>query len=658
MQLNPNTKILIPGLDGIRALAVTAVILFHEGINNLVPGGYLGVDVFFTLSGFLITSLILNEATTNGSFSFQEFLKRRFKRLYPALLAVVVTCCIYSIFFANDSLKPIKNDLLPSIFYYSNFHQLINELPYFEQFERRRPFQHLWSLAVEMHFYLIWPILFVSYTIERHNYYKYLILFLAVMLTIWGIYLASDLNIPLDTNPEKFYFRTDTRVANIIFGAFLAFCFQPTSQGNYKFLKGPFSYVAGWGSLMLLIIAFIMIDESFYWLYRGGFSIISLATCYLIVYTSSEDSFLYRIFNFKFMSWLGARSYSLYLWHWPVYSFFRTGEELPGNPYVSAALRILLTIVLADLTFRFIETRFKGRISNAYGTLSRIVYVSFAVMSTSVFFYIALADSKASGTHTILTQNNETYTGPNTLMHDDETSEVSKNLIAPQISHNNLGEKLKIYPFELTDMRITAIGDSVMLGTRPTMVRHLPIYKLDAAVGRQGSDALKLIKELKSSGQISNEVLLHIGTNGYVYEQHLRQILELLADRKKVVIFNIQADRRWSQPNNQLFKKYSLSYPDYVFVDWEKASANHPEFFVKDGIHLSTQGMLMFTKLAKEAFGVPDVPKELLLTPTQAKRSPKINISKVNQNNSRLEENPNSLPIVVDDADSDSRTQH
>jgi peptidoglycan/LPS O-acetylase OafA/YrhL len=597
MQEKMRSRLIIPGLDGVRAIAVTCVILFHAGIYNLLPGGYLGVDVFFTLSGFLITSLILNEIESTGSFDLMGFIKRRFKRLYPALLFVIFACCTYSLFFATDSINSIKSDITPAILYYSNYHQLLNELPYFEQFGRPHPFQHLWSLAIEMHFYLVWPIIFLFYGFIKKKYFIYIAFCITVGVALWSLYLALDLDIPLNSKPEKFYFRTDTRISDILWGAFFAFCFDPKITNVESVFKKNAKAIFGVLSIVILGVAFALIDETSKWLYRGGFSVVSLATCFLIVASSSRSGVISSIFNSKYMCLIGKRSYSLYLWHWPVFTYLRAGEELPSNAYVSLFIRLLITGALAELTYRFIEVRFKRSFFNVYGQMSRIVYVSFMVTSLSIIYLIFKSNPSSNDMAVDLPNNDVSCESQNLIKSQDIQPAIVK-------LHNN-------YPISLTDIRITAIGDSVMLGARPIMARWLPIARTDAVVGRQASDALKLIKELKSSGDLSNDVLIHVGTNGYIYEQHLKQILDILSDRRTVVIFNVHADRKWTVPNNQLLKRFEKNYPSYVFVDWDSASANHPDFFVKDGIHLTGTGMNAFAKLAKEAFNVPDIPKEI-----------------------------------------------
>lgn len=592
-------KFEIPGLDGVRALAVCAVILFHAGFNEFMPGGYLGVDVFFALSGFLITTIILYEVDSNGSFSLLNFIKRRLKRLYPALLIVVVVSTIYALAFSQDAIKSIADDFLPSILYYSNIHQLAHDLPYFEQFGRPHPLQHLWSLAVEMHFYLIWPFVFLLYSPRFKERYKWFVIFSTIALTLWSIYFAIRLNIPLDVKPERFYFRTDTRVADIVFGALLALSFSPLSSQLVKPNRSLLITLLGWASLLLLLSAFAFIDESSFWLYRGGFTAVSLATCFLIVVASTGDDVLYRLFNSKPLVWIGERSYSLYLWHWPVFTFFRPGEELPDDLFVSFILRLLLTGALASLTYKYVEIRFKRGFFEAYGTISKFVYATFVIVSLTGAYYTYIYISDA----TVFVSNKP-------LSMDVSPSETSAH--EDRDSFEVVGKKIKGYPLSLTDVRITAIGDSVLLGTRSSIERNLPIVKIDAVVGRQGSDALKLLKEFKSNGDLSKDVLLHIGTNGYIFEQHLKQMLDLLSDSRKVVIFNVHADRRWTSPNNALLRKYALLYPGFIFVDWNLASSDHPEYFVKDGVHLTGKGMLAFTRLAKDAFGVPDLPKDVI----------------------------------------------
>lgn len=279
----------IEGLDGIRAVAVIAVIIFHADIDSFLRGGFLGVDVFFVLSGFLITSLIFCELKNTGSIDFKGFYASRARRLLPALLTVLFASAVYTTCFAPDATKALANDITPALLYYSNIWQLIDAQPYFEQFGRPHALQHLWSLAIEEQFYLIWPPLaLLFFRLKKKISSTAVIGLLGIAATAWTWWLADYYSIPYENKPERLYFGTDTHAMGLLVGACLASFFRPE---NHK--ERPSQLVSDLSSVLALaclLIAFVVLDESSGFLYRGGFAVISILTALLIIGSSRHGS--------------------------------------------------------------------------------------------------------------------------------------------------------------------------------------------------------------------------------------------------------------------------------------------------------------------------------------------------------------------------------
>lgn len=619
----------IEGLDGIRALAVAAVIIFHADLGHFLPGGFLGVDVFFVLSGYLITSLLFQELENTSTISFAGFYVRRIKRLLPALLTVLFACSAYSACFAHDAIQALRNDIPPALLYFSNLWQLIDAQPYFEQFGRPHALQHLWSLAIEEQFYILWPLLVFFFRFRKNLTLTILIGLLGLCSIAWMAWLAELNNIPYENKPERLYFGTDTHAIGLLLGAFLASCYRPKVTSPSA---APWHWnLLGSAALIYLIACFLLLDESSGFLYRGGFASVSLATVLLILGASHHGSVANILFQHPLGDWIGKRSYSLYLWHWPVFVYFRPGEELPDNMAVSCLIRLCLTVALSDATYRFIELPIRTHGLQAFGKFSRITFASTCIACMAAFGALHLYEAPQAITGEVQATMGELQTATEQIRAEvpEEVAATPDAPAAPlSVNPQEFIRKEGVsdaYSLNLTDIRITALGDSVMLGARPVLTQKLPITYLDAEVGRQGSDLLKRVKQLSESKELSETVLIHIGTNGYIYEQNLKQILHILQDRKHVVFINVHADRRWTDDNNTLLKKYQKNYDNISLVDWHAASESHPEYFVKDGIHLTGKGMTAYAEFARVALGVPDMPNRTTLTVarhTSAKNAP------------------------------------
>lgn len=601
----------IEGLDGLRALAVVAVITYHADIKHFLRGGFLGVDVFFAISGFLITSLLLRELETSGTISFPGFYIRRAKRLFPALLGVLFICTLYTIGFAQDAIKALQSDLLPALLYYSNFWQLMDAQPYFEHFGRPHALQHLWSLAIEEQFYILWPIcLFILFRLRKVLPLPLIIGTFSACSIAWMAWLAIVNDIPYEAASERLYFGTDTHAMGLLLGALLASISRPNDEATYK--SRWFCHVLGTTALVYLIACFFFLDESIGFLYRGGFASVALATLFLIHSAAQHGSLVNVIFDSRVLAWLGKRSYSLYLWHWPVFVFLRPGEELPDNLVIATLVRLCVTIILAHFSYEFIEQPFRMYKFRTLGRSGKLA-ITMACLSMAFAFGVLFLPPQQLAAPTITTnppvvQDSHENHPVTTTVEDSGTQ--AKAVTTPAVNPNvfiSQGHTPAGYNMELTEVRITALGDSVMLGAQAALTHRLPISYMDAKVGRQGSDLLKLVKEIKDTKSVSDTVLIHIGTNGYIYEQNLKQILDIFKNKKRLIFINVHADRRWTDDNNALLKKYQKLHENMTLIDWNAISENHPEYFVKDGIHLTGPGMMAYTEIIRLALGVPNM---------------------------------------------------
>ena len=339
----------LPALDALRGLAVVGVLFFHA---DLLRGGYLGVDLFFVLSGFLITSLLLNEWHTNGGIALRGFWTRRGRRLFPALIAVLVFVALYAFVLAAPAeLTRVRADGIAAIFYVANWHSIVAGASYWDIFQTPSPLEHLWSLAIEEQFYLLWPVLVLVVLLVARGSARVLLVVSLVLaaLSATAMWVLYD---PADTS--RAYLGTDTRGAAILFGAALACVI--TCWGvldDHRLIRAL--DVVGLVALGGLALAWARLDGQSRFLYHGGFWLTELAVVVLIACAAHSDrSLIARGLTWRPLIWCGLISYGLYLWHWPIYVVLSPARvHLDG--VALTALRLAVTFGVAIASYVYLE---------------------------------------------------------------------------------------------------------------------------------------------------------------------------------------------------------------------------------------------------------------------------------------------------------------
>ena len=367
----------LPGLDGLRAIAVIGVLLYHAGVN-WIPGGFLGVDLFFVISGFLITSLLLAEADDLGRISLKRFYGRRARRLLPALavmLAVVAT--FMAIFFRGD-LGQARGDVVAAAGYFSNWWYLLHHRSYFVAAGRPSPFQHLWSLAVEEQFYLVWPLVLIALLgfRARLRWIVAVALVGALGSAFWMRTLAVRGNVPFDTDSSRLYYGTDTHASALLLGAATAAVMAAVASRRTVTLPAVARHAIDVvGVAGLLSLGWSMHAVGYYMpaLYRGGFLVFAAVAAIVVAIASAPGGWLGRVLDVPPMRWIGLRSYGFYLWHWPVFVYTRPGLDWPLHGGVALGVRLAIVVVLTELSYRFVEVplRRHGVVAVARGVRSR-----------------------------------------------------------------------------------------------------------------------------------------------------------------------------------------------------------------------------------------------------------------------------------------------
>ncbi len=349
----------LPGLDGLRAIAVIGVLLYHAGVGWL-PGGFLGVDLFFVISGFLITSLLLSEARLAGHLSLRQFYLRRARRLLPALVVLLAVVAVFMAIFAAADFGQARGDIAAALGYVSNWWYVLHHRSYFIAAGRPSPFQHLWSLAVEEQFYLIWPAVLVALvaTRARLRWITAVALAGAIGSALWMRVLAVRGNVPFDTDSSRLYFGTDTHASALLLGAAAAAVLTGLAarlERGVAFGVRAACDVVGVVALVAVCWSMHAVDYFRPGLYRGGFLAFAAVGVVVVATASAPGGWLGRALDVAPMRWIGERSYGLYLWHWPVFVYTRPGLDWSLHGPAALAVRLAIVGLLTEVSYRLVE---------------------------------------------------------------------------------------------------------------------------------------------------------------------------------------------------------------------------------------------------------------------------------------------------------------
>ncbi|CAA9427152.1 MAG: Acyltransferase family protein [uncultured Rubrobacteraceae bacterium] len=585
----------LPGLDGLRALAVIAVLLYHAELP-WIRGGFLGVEVFFVISGYLITTLLLAEWHQQGRIDLVGFWLRRARRLLPALYLLLVVTLAFAVVFLPEEVARLRDDALAAFGYVTNWYLILGEQSYFETVGRPSLLQHLWSLAVEEQFYVLWPLLLTVALwgmAPMRRWRRRLALFMALAGAVGSALLMATLYQP-GVDPSRVYYGTDTRVAGLLFGAALAFVWAPgrTPRWAGRRTRPLLLDVAGLAALGALVWFCLRLDQYQPFLFRGGFALVALATAVVILVAVNPHTHLGpHLLGWRPLRWIGLRSYGIYLWHWPVFMLTRPELDVPITGVPLLALRLAATIMLADLSYRFVETPLRtGALGRAWGALREArgarrwrlgAYWSGAVGTGATFCVVlglALAHAQPPAPPSYLSAES---------LHT-ESSGVGESETAPAAD----------VAAGTTKDPVTVVGDSVMLGSAGELERALgnPAFATD--VGLQPVGVIEILKKRRTAGQLGEAVVVHAGDNVPFTAAQFDEMMGLLEDVPKVLIVNVKVPRPWEESNNEVLADGVRRYPDKaVLVDWHAASAGRPELFVEDGIHLQPEGQRVYADL-------------------------------------------------------------
>lgn len=564
-----------PGLDGVRAIAVASVFLYHSRIDWL-PGGFLGVDLFFVLSGYLITSLLLVEWEARNQIDLRRFWLRRARRLLPALVVVVLGSLILASIFARQDLARTRSDVVGSLLYYANWHQIIANHSYFNLMGNPSLLQHTWSLGVEEQFYIVWPLLLVPGLVLAGRKRLPMIVIAGIAASaalMWILYK------PLD--PSRVYYGTDTRAFLLLMGILLALVWPRIEGIGRRAL--PVLELLGIAALIGSVLLFLQMQEFNPTLYQGGDLAAAFCFTVLIAAVAHPRTGIGQALGVAPLRWIGERSYGIYLWHWPIILLVAGVNARPSPGVVVGEAAIV--VAAAALSYRYVEEPIRrGRLQRwlaQYSRRFRLEVVgagALGLVAAFAILFVTPASLNPVGGYV-----NPTKANAGTHHLQTTTQPVSQ----------HTGPTRNKSP--LPPGRILALGDSVMLDCSSqlrTALQHR--VRVDATVGRQIENTVNELQRLRRHHHLTKIVVIQIGNNGPLWYHDLVRLRHALHGIPRIVVVNVRNDTSWQDESNHALANWLRGWREARLADWY---AHSTEKMMQDGTHPWPYGCRIYSRV-------------------------------------------------------------
>jgi peptidoglycan/LPS O-acetylase OafA/YrhL len=640
----------ITGFDGMRTLGVIGVIFYHLN-PGVFKGGMLGVPIFLVLSGYLITDHLIIDVKRTGHFDFKNFWIRRLKRLYPTLITMLLGTSAYIVLFQRSLLYNLHKIVFTNIAYVYNWWQIANGQSYFERFaSNESPFTHLWTLSIEGQFYLVWPLLFM---LLLHFKQKRRTIFgITMFLGLFSAVLMGVLFTP-GADPSRIYYGTDTRMFSLLFGCALALIW-PSNRLKARVATSDRIVldIIGAAAFFGMIVMMLTSDAQSSFLYRGGMVLFSLLTVVLTAIVAHPGADWDQLLSNGVFSWFGSRSYGIYLYQFPVMIFFETYfTDIADHRLLYPVIEIALILLISELSYRFVEKatgRFDYRQTGKWlrslfnrqgspklwrqrlvtlilvlilGTGATGVVQAFGV-HTNAADHSEVADTIKANKKKTAAQNKSLLAkiraskesskkAKSESIKAESDKSLSKSISESQrISSSSQAAEIVKDPAnadliqkgltasELAfarSLQITAIGDSVMLGSAQNYKRIFPNMYMDADVSRQAYQLPGIIDSIVSKGAMSDVVLVGMGTNGSFTDRQFANIMSKLGQRKVYWINAYVPTRPWQNTVNTALNEATKKYPNLRIIDWYDTAKQHPGWFSGDHVHPNPKGSPYYT---------------------------------------------------------------
>jgi peptidoglycan/LPS O-acetylase OafA/YrhL len=604
------------GLDGLRAIAVAMVLAYHFFPASLT-GGFLGVDVFFVISGFLIASLLLREWQETGGIGLLSFWRRRARRLLPALGLVLLVCSSAALLVGGDVLVNIGAQIAGSAFFISNWVFIGLGADYFAR-DNPELYRNTWSLSIEEQFYLVLPLLLlVALGAKSRGWRAVPFVVLSAGSALIMTVLAAQ-----GAEPTRVYFGSDSHTFGLFMGVALAVTVRDAAPGDAppRWLQPVTAASAVLGLAVLGWLALTLREgspESFAW----GFQLASLAALLTVWAVTRPGAIAGRLLDAAPLKWIGERSYGIYLWHWPVLVLLAAaptpwGRDAGAN-WITGLLALLITMPLAILSYRFVEqpVRRHGlirsiravarapRLPAAHRVAGLAVIALLLVTVPASAVAIAVAPSRSSAAEAIARGQEAAERHGARGGEADGAAATPTPLPAPKPA-----PQPEPAPAPIVGDEVWAVGDSVMLASAGALGAQLPGVWIDADVSRSFGAGVRIIEAQAPAG-LRPVLVLGLGTNGPVLPEELAWLYDVSAG-SRIVLVNAYGDRWWIPEVNQTLADFAAAHPGIVVADWNSAIAPYPELLAGDGIHPGDDAAIVYAQAVQQALDALNAPGE------------------------------------------------
>lgn len=610
----------IAGLDGLRGVAVAAVVLYHF-FGDILPGGFMGVDVFFVLSGFLITSILLREVALTQGVSFRVFWRRRLRRIAPlALFVLIMTTAVVGTIGGDLAVK-LRAQFLGTAFFVNNWVQIANSESYFAKSDIQVT-AHYWSLAIEEQYYLIWPILvwLVLLAVRRNaTRFRPRMAVLTAVLAVASMVAMAVIFDP-QQDPSRVYYGTDTHAFGLLLGSLVALLLTSPVRSRVadshprRLNWFKHQLLADWVPALAFVglMAMMMtVHAESAFTYRGGLVIASLLTSLVVMGLARGDNAIDEWMNIRVLRWLGHRSFSIYLWHWPIVMILPV--LVPKAPeWLIGLVAVILTALISEWSFNHIETPFRR---HGYRKTIKGWFSGGVMRKLSVGFAVVLVGAlTACGLVTAPTESNlEKDLKEKSERLQKENEEAAKT--TPPVPKD--GSKIPVEDRKMpSGKKISMVGDSVMLASVDALQEKFPGATVDAAQSRHYIAALPILQQMADAGTLREFVVLGLGTNGPSDgagdPEMLKKIREAVGKDRVIIYVMPYGDRDWMAHANEELIAEAKKTPNVYLANWCEAAKENDDFV--DGIHPGEKGAKLYAGAVKDALkqwksGKKDIPQ-------------------------------------------------
>lgn len=641
----------LPGLDGIRGLAILGVLLYHL-MPHVFPGGFLGVNLFLVLSGFLINRSLEKEYYLNRKISPLSFMSRRLGKLFTPLFWMVVIVASFLFIFQKQLLTNYLGEAISGVFFFNNWWQLSMGSSYFMKFITPSTLTHLWYLSIQVQFYIIWLVVFVvirSISLKKKTNYAPTVYLVITMVSaiLMGVLFKTG------QDPTRVYYGVDTRIFSFSFGALISLYVKNWKSELYKKMPDHRSYLSrgeraranrandparrrkaklkpfGLVSLVIIIIMMIYTQDNSPFTFRGGMFLYSFLSAVLIFAAVNPRMMVSRILDSEIvLNWLGKRSYSLYLWHYPViiiYQVMSKGKQISG--VMSLVIQLGLIIILTNLSYYIFEKnylmipvyqfeglereRIKFKMTWFDKRKKRVVQKASFVFLSAMLLITSFGLATYKGDNKIA-QDLQKKIEDNQKAIADKKGQKAERTESDDSKKENQNEAVQnvdgLTPEEAKfagNLDVTFIGDSMLLMAVSPIESIFPKAEIDGAVGRQLYQSSPVVENLMSQGRLKDTVVIILGANGSFTSSQFDSFAKTIGNDKKIFLVTTNAETEWKESVNQSFIEKSKANKNMYLVDWNSHMAGHADWLEPDGTHPNITGSEEMIKLiAKEIYKV------------------------------------------------------